>query len=299
MEAKSNCTNGQLEPALNNASGRGRRFRMTSAFELRRNPLSHDWLIQGFLEANTLALLFGEPAAGKSLLALDWAASVATGRAWCGRQTRRGTAIYLAGEGYRGLARRLAAWERVNGQESSPDVPLLFSECIAGLPDSVGAVIEGIDAVAIRYGKPLLVVIDTLARCFTGDENSAGGMGGFLTACDAMRLRYGCTVLIVHHSGHSDKGRARGYSSLPAAMDAIYQLETEGEGRRKLKCSKAKDFSPPATCSFIIQEVKLPDTDQRGKPVTAPVLKEAPALAELPQATVSPAWRHPSRTYLR
>jgi len=248
---------------------------MTSAFELRRNPLSHDWLIQGFLEANTLALLFGEPAAGKSLLALDWAASVATGRAWCGRQTRRGTAIYLAGEGYRGLARRLAAWERVNGQESSPDVPLLFSECIAGLPDSVGAVIEGIDAVAIRYGKPLLVVIDTLARCFTGDENSAGGMGGFLTACDAMRLRYGCTVLIVHHSGHSDKGRARGYSSLPAAMDVIYQLEVKQDRVRTFACTKAKDFEPPAARHFIIHKTLLPPEWWDGNaPTTVPVLVE-------------------------
>jgi hypothetical protein len=69
----------------------------------------------------------------------------------------------------------------------------------------------------------------------------------------------------------------------------IYQLEAGEEGRRKLNCLKAKDFSPPASCPFIIQEVKLPDTDQKGKPVTVPVLREAPALAEPPQATVSPA----------
>ncbi|WP_058880742.1 helicase RepA family protein [Chloracidobacterium thermophilum] len=258
----------QPEPVLNNAPGRGRKFRMASAFELRRNPLSHDWLIQGFLEADTLALLFGEPAVGKSLLALDWAASIATGRAWCGRKTRQGMAVYLAGEGYRGLTRRLAAWEAANGQKPSPDVPLFFSECGAGLPDSVNAVIEGIDAVAVRHGKPLLVVIDTLARCFTGDENSAGGMSGFLAACDAMRLRYGCTVLIVHHSGHSDKGRARGYSSLPAAMDVIYQLEAKG-GARTLACTKAKDFEPPAASRFTVQEVSLLEDDE---PVTAPAL---------------------------
>jgi len=75
--------------------------------------------------------------------------------------------------------------------------------------------------------------------------------------------------------------------------------KAEEEGRRKLNCTKAKDFRPPASVPFIIQEVKLPDTDQKGRAVTAPVLlKEAAAPARLVQTTVSPAWVTPRRTYL-
>jgi hypothetical protein len=132
-----------------------------------------------------------------------------------------------------------------------------------------------------------------------GNENSADDMSTFLSICDEMRRCFEGAVLVVHHAGHSEKGRARGYSSLPAAMDAIYQLEAGEGGRRKLICTKAKDFSPPAHRSFIVQEVELPDTDQKGKPVTAPVLKEVPAPTELAQATVSPAWVTPYRTNLK
>ena len=279
--------------------GRRRRFNLVSAFELESRPKSPAWLIEGFIETNTLALLFGDPAAGKSLLALDWAASIAAGRAWCGHEVNPGAVVYLAGEGYQGLTRRLAAWNAVHGQSPSPGMPLFFAECDSGLPGGRDELLATLDQFAGRHGKPALIVVDTLARCFVGNENSADDMSTFLSICDEMRRCFGCAVLIVHHAGHSEKGRARGYSSLPAAMDVIYQLETEGEGRRKLICTKAKDFRPPASVPFIIQEVKLPDTDQKGRAVTAPVLlKEAAAPARLVQTTVSPAWVTPRRTYL-
>jgi len=274
---------------------RRRRFNLVSAFELESRPKAPAWLIEGFLEVNTLALLFGDPAAGKSLLVLDWAASIATGRAWCGHEVKPGAVVYLAGEGYQGLTRRLAAWNAIHGQSSSLGMPLFFSECDSGLPSGRDELLATLSQFTRQRGNLELIVIDTLARCFVGNENSADDMSTFLSICDEMRRCFGCAVLIVHHAGHSEKGRARGYSSLPAAMDVIYQLETEGEGRRTLKCPKAKDFNPPAPYSFIVQEVKLPDTDQRGKPVTAPVLKKVPALAELPQATGNPAWVTPYR----
>ncbi len=51
-------------------------------------------------------------------------------------------------------------------------------------------------------GLPLrLIVIDTLARCFGGnDENDARGMGAFIEGCDVIRLKTAATVLVVHHS---------------------------------------------------------------------------------------------------
>ena len=51
-------------------------------------------------------------------------------------------------------------------------------------------------------------------------ENSTQDMSRFVAACDAVRRRYGCTMLIIHHSGHGDKGRARGAIALKAALDA-------------------------------------------------------------------------------
>ncbi len=73
-----------------------------------------------------------------------------------------------------------------------------------------------------------MIVLDTLARNFGGgDENGTPGHEPLVLACDAVRNHYGCTVLVVHHSGHADKSRARGAIALKAALDAEYRLSNE------------------------------------------------------------------------
>ena len=262
------------------ATAYSRKLETLFASDLMRKPRPHDWLVRGFLEHDTLVLLFGDPAVGKSLLALDWAASVATGRDWCGNRVERGLAFYLAGEGHHGLSRRLKAWGIATGMEclwgeELWGMPLVVSRHSVGLPSETRMAIEAIDKAADRGGKPRLIIIDTLARCIDGNENSASDMGGFITACDEMRLRYGCAVLILHHSGHENKNRARAHSSLTCAVDAAYHMHGLNSGIRRLDCTKSKDFEPPAARHFIIHKTLLPSEWWDGNaPTTVPVLVE-------------------------
>ena len=62
------------------------------------------------LDQGTTALLYGEGHA-KTFIALDWAASVATGRHWQGRTTEQRRVLYVAGEGAFGFKGRVDAWE--------------------------------------------------------------------------------------------------------------------------------------------------------------------------------------------
>ena len=39
-----------------------------------------------------------------------------------------------------------------------------------------------------------------------GDENSPSGMAKFISVCDTIRDKYGCTISAVHHPGHVEKG---------------------------------------------------------------------------------------------
>src|SRR5439155_20954414 len=70
-----------------------------------------EWLIEGILPADGLAVLYGPPAIGKSFLALDWAFSVQLGHAWLGHQVKRGTVVYVYGEGGAALGQRKDAWK--------------------------------------------------------------------------------------------------------------------------------------------------------------------------------------------
>src|SRR5687768_16766709 len=68
------------------------------------------WLVRKYVEADSLALLFGDPGCGKSFAAIDLSCCIATGTPWHGNRTTSGAVFYIAGEGQNGLARRFAAW---------------------------------------------------------------------------------------------------------------------------------------------------------------------------------------------
>ena len=66
---------------------------------------------------------------------------------------------------------------------------------------------------------PCAVVLDTLNKSLVGSENKDVDMGAYVRAAEAIRDRFGCVVIIVHHCGYDDT-RPRGHSSLPGAVDA-------------------------------------------------------------------------------
>lgn len=258
-----------------------------------------EFAVDGLLETSCLALIFGDPGCGKSFAAIDLACSIATGRDFHGRAVLQGPVIFLAGEGHNGLKRRTLAWERDRGQ-SLDHAPLYFSRTTARLLDAAHAaeVSAAVEAIAARHGIPVLIVIDTLARSFAGgDENSTQDMSAFVAAVDDMRARFpGCTVLIVHHSGHSDKQRARGAMALKGALDAEYRVEKGGEALT-VTCTKMKDAPEPAPLGFNLQSVEI-GTNRHGEPVTSGVLVET-AAAPVKRPRMSPANRLGLDTFMR
>ncbi len=253
-------------------------FGFVSAAELLEQPAVIEWLVQGVLEADSLAVMFGEPGSCKSFLALDLACCIATGTDWHGCEIRRqGAVFYIAGEGHNGIARRLQAWQQEFGV-SLHRAPLHLSRCAASFIDHQSArlVSETVEYTIRRTGdiKPVLVVIDTLARNFgAGDENSTREMNLFITHIDQLlRIRYGCCVLVIHHSGVSDKTRARGNSALKGALDAEYAVQKD-KTSLSLTAHKMKDAPEPDPMTFELVQVSLPFCDEKGVPQTSCVLK--------------------------
>ena len=217
------------------------------------------WLVDDLLEESSLALFFGDPGCGKSFLAIDLASSVATGFPFHDRETRQGSVFYIAGEGHGGLARRFAAWEQGNGIGLDGQ-PLFVSERAANLYDaeSARAVADAIDVLAAQNGMPRLIVVDTLARSFGGgDENSTKDMNAFVAGMDDLKARYPqATILLVHHTGHAEKGRARGSMALKGALDAEYKVTKIGDAIT-LTNDKMKEAATPAPIGFQTVEVTL------------------------------------------
>lgn len=202
---------------------RGLRFLSLDDLEDMRPP---EWLIQGLVPAHSLTAIIAPPASYKSFLAIDWALSVAYGRPWLDRfDVRQGDVVYVAGEGQYGIAPRVKGWRKAKGL-SDRSAPLHVVPQAVAMP--TGELDELLALIATLPRAPVLIVLDTVARCFgSGDENSTKDMSAFIAACDHLKTETGTCVMPVHHTGKDVEKGARGSSALPGACDAIVALKRE------------------------------------------------------------------------
>lgn len=213
-------------------------LRLYSTSELLNLP-APTWLVDKIIPAGGAIALWGMPGAAKSFIAIDVAMSVAAGRDWNDHTVDRGFVVYVSAEGGAGIGKRARAWLQANGVSArEADIAWLVESLHVGLgSDQLEAFCDRLETEVRR--DPTLIVIDTLARCFEGDENLQEDMNHFVAGVDLLRKRFNCTVLVVHHS-RLDGTRERGSSSFHGAMDMMMSAEKH-EQQVVIKCKKQKD----------------------------------------------------------
>ena len=246
-------------------------FRFTRLDSIEIKPAS--WIVKNFIEDGSFCSLYGDPGAGKSFLAIELAACIATGTPFYGIPVKPGAVIYLAGEGHSGLARRFKAWSIARGV-SLNDAPLYLSAGSISLiePSTMGQVCLALEKLIKEIGNPSLVILDTWSRVLGGDDSSPSDAAAGVAALDGLRARFGnFAALVVHHEGHL-KGRGRGWSGLRAAVDMEYRAERGADGILRIECTKAKDTGIMEPMAFQFIGVELPIRNESGEPVTSAVL---------------------------
>ncbi|WP_405237562.1 AAA family ATPase [Lentisalinibacter orientalis] len=245
-------------------------------------------LISGVLYSGTETVLFGPQGAAKTFLIIDWCLHLIHGRQWIGRKTRRARCLIVCGEGGgRLLADRIEAWLHYYGIETDKDVQanLRVTEHPMQmlLDDSFDELLTLIEAEEDPFD---LIVIDTLAANLgPGDENSAADMAAFCAAIRQLRLATGAAVVVVHHTGHSDRTRPQGSNLLRRNPDVELRVDRCPHdealfrliGGGKLKCRHG------AGCGEIpyrLINVRLNKQDDEGETITSCVVAQA---SEAPQ----------------
>jgi hypothetical protein len=215
------------------------------------------WLVKGLIEKDTFGMIHGPSAAGKSFVVIDLAMHLASGKPdWHGMPIpNSGPVVYLAGEGHSGLKRRLRAWSRHHGGSAS--APFTLGTYAFDLNTPAGEA-DAVAAIADLLSPPKLVIVDTLHRFMAGDENSAGDAKTLIDACGRLQSRFGCAVLLVHHTGNNVEAqhRARGSSAWRAALDFELSLK-QSSGLICLSCQKLKDGAAPADMYFALREIVI------------------------------------------
>jgi hypothetical protein len=250
------------------------RIRLRSALELAETVVKVWWLLEPYLERNASILLFGDLGTLKSFLALHWALTVAC---------MGNCVVYLSAEG-KGLSQRIRGWAlnrwAENWRSELAKVPFFGIEKPLNLsaPVIVAELLATMDQGAI---EPTLIVVDTISKNSDGRiESSNEDAQIYLNQIDQeLRSRFDATVIMVHHCGHQEKGRARGPYSLMANTDANFLIERPDSDKLTITVSggRMKDTESPAPFSMQAKIIDTGELDSKGKSITTLILEPTEA----------------------
>lgn len=218
------------------------------------NPPQVKYLVQDALEDGTTGGLIGASGSYKSFVMCDLACSVATGTRWMDKEINRpGVVVGFIGEGRLGFIRRVQAWAKHKGVVI-PSGRFFVPRCRVSFDEAGARLI--IAELKKLSDPPVLIFIDTMARFLPpgADENSAKEAMAFLNIIDSVRDEFGCVVVLVHHTGHSQdaQNRGRGSSALPAGLDWIMVTNFS---KKRLSWTKMKDAECPSPVEYELVKV--------------------------------------------
>ena len=251
---------------------------LVPADDLSTQPSPIKWLIKGWIQEEALIMIHGPSGGGKTFMVLDQCLRIASGGGeWMGHKVKAGSVGYFAGEGHHGLRGRIAAWKQKN-QIGKLNMWVSKSGCDLNTPAGYQRVREALLSLDER---PSMIVFDTLHRFLLGDENSAQDTKSMLDACAALMMEFGCTVVLVHHTGVSaeTQHRARGSSAWRGALDIEISV-APGDENKPMQISQKKSKDAELTLDVYATLEKIAITgwiDEDGDQVYSAVLSPTDA----------------------
>ena len=171
------------------------------------------FLIDGLLAEHQINILGAPPATFKSTFALLMCAHIASGKPFMGRKTEEGKILYLDQEAGRNHIHRVL--KGIAGDfETDAREKIKQNVRVSDFSFKIGDADSPTLEYALAKIKPKLVVLDTLVRFSTHDENSSGDMAKFFCKLDSLIKQYDTTILLLHHNRKGSNNRNTGLDEL-------------------------------------------------------------------------------------
>lgn len=191
------------------------------ALDLMTEPQPPDWLVEDLVCKGDLTMMIGEPGVGKSWLTMSLAVALAEGHSnWLGRPlaSDNGRVLYV--------------------DEENPERLVPYRLRKLGLTDEGAKNIRYLHRQGVRLDRaphlileealdwePVLIVLDSLTRFHTKDENNAGEIASlFNDGINPLCRETGATTVVLHHVNKSESNssftRARGSGDMSASIDS-------------------------------------------------------------------------------
>ena len=232
-------------------------------------PPKREWLIRNWLPAGRIAMLTGEGGAGKSRLALQLAANMASGKsdwlAGCPEKLmldKLGPVVFTTWEDERDhiawLLHKMKVQQTVSDRLRyvAPIGPLWAPKAggsmytgVAGTLSAAGQWVRGY----CEHWQARLLVIDPRAAAFGLNENDRALVRHFMADWDAWARAINCAVLLIAHPPKSDSPYS-GSTDWHAASRAVWEL-----GLADIKPGKKDKAAAPRLSCIKSSYAQLPD----------------------------------------
>ena len=233
------------------------------ALDLNIPPPAYEWLVKGLICKGDTTLIVGEPNVGKSWISLSLAVAMANEHeTWVGHElNHHGKVLYVDEENPHDVV-----YHRLKqlGAEKVDNLRYLHRQGVR-LDRNFDRLLDE----AITY-EPTMIVLDSLTRFHTKDENNAGEMAGlFNDSINVLCRETGAAVLILHHTNKSESNssyvKTRGSSDIGAAIDCGIEARKTGANTFNLvhfksRRTQAGGLTKVEICDTIDGRVELVTT---------------------------------------
>jgi RecA-family ATPase len=217
-----------------------------------------------------VTLIYGDGGTGKSQLALQLAAARALGLDWLGVKTKPGKTLFFSAEDdEKEMHRRLAPICRAAGVCFSDLGAMRIrdnvgQDAVLGAKDASGGIraTELFDRLSryVSEWRPDVVIIDTLASTFAGNELDRAQAQLFIGLLNRLCARHRCTVIVLAHPSLSGMATGSGTSGSTGWNNAV-------RSRLYFQTVKTKDGREP---NPSLRELSAPKANY-GRPMDAPI----------------------------
>ncbi len=156
--------------------------------------IQHNWIIDGLLPENYLAVLAGPPKSGKTAFATALAIAVASGTPFAGRETRQGGVLWIAAEESMVERRELLRHSRL----ADPGIAL-FTTFEPMMIDTAEG-LEMISSIIREFSIQLVIVDPLIASCKSADFDRSWTARKALMNFKRMLNNNFASGIVLHHS---------------------------------------------------------------------------------------------------
>lgn len=185
------------------------------------------WHVRGLIPTGQVTALYGDGGTGKSTVAMQLAASTALGVQWLGQDVRDGGVIYLSAEDdAEELHRRLTGMGDLSAMQRLTLRSLAGEDALLAVPQgrtgvlAPTALFHALDA-RMCLERPALLVLDTLADFFGGNENDRAQARQFVGMLRGLAIRHQCAVLLLSHPSVAGIASGAGSSGSTAWSNSV------------------------------------------------------------------------------